>query len=99
MPDFYFEDMVNQSSPCQKCNHMELLLDFKFASEIKNINFGFYPYNDVCKHCIHILGTFPESCEELEKKQRHFTQVGFEPTTLLNKIKVRYFEKPQSCII
>ena len=51
--------------------------DVKFASGIKNDSFGFYPYTDVCLHCI--LGTFPSP----EKKyHRHVTRVRFEPTTL-----------------
>ena len=28
--------------------NLELIIDVKFASGIKNINFGFYPYTDVC---------------------------------------------------
>ena len=27
-------------------------MDVKFASGIKNINCGLYPYTDVCMHCI-----------------------------------------------
>ena len=43
----------------------------------KNINFGFYPYTDVCEHCI--LSTFQSP---VNKYHRHVTRVGFEPTTL-----------------
>ena len=33
-------------SPAGRVN--QNLIDVKFASGIKNINFGFYPYTDVC---------------------------------------------------
>ena len=42
-----------------------------------NINFGFYSYTDVCKHCI--LSTFPSPVKK--KNHRHITLVGFEPVT------------------
>ena len=29
-------------------NEATVITDVKFASGIKNINFGFYPYTDVC---------------------------------------------------
>ena len=32
-----------------------VLRDGKFASGIKNINFDFYPYTDVCKHCVFLF--------------------------------------------
>ena len=36
---------------------------YKKCLGVNNINFGFYPYTDVCQHCT--LSTFPESCEHI----------------------------------
>ena len=32
----------------RKTKLIRCIIDVKFASGIKNINFGFYPYTDVC---------------------------------------------------
>ena len=33
--------------------YVKVIIDDKFASGMKNVNFGFYPsYTDMCRHCI-----------------------------------------------
>ena len=47
------------------------LKNVKFASGIKNVNFGFYPYTDECLHCI--FGAFPSSLLQWRSANRkHF---------------------------
>ena len=42
-----FSVFFNSTSFSQK-NDDQNIIDVKFASGIKNTNFGFYPYTDVC---------------------------------------------------
>ena len=51
------------SRHCIQLKLSHVTFNVKFASGIKSINLGFYPYIDVCLYCI--LSTLPSSVKKI----------------------------------